>query len=126
MKIKTLQFGEIEYENENVIFFPQGLPGFENFKNFLLLKNDDDLFTFLNSTDDPELSFPLFQLRIIDESFPSDESEEPFGIVNLNKDPLKITVNMRAPVYIEQEKRKGCQRILDDENLPVNYNIFIQ
>jgi len=126
MKIKTEQFGEVEFKPENVINFPSGLLGFEKEKKFLLIKTDDDLFYWLNSTENPELCFPLVGTRVIDESFPLEKDFEAFGIVILNQDPLKITVNLKAPVYINQDERKGFQKVLENEKYLVNYKLFIE
>jgi len=126
MKIKTEQFGEVEFKPENVINFPSGLLGFEKEKKFLLIKTDDDLFYWLNSTENPELCFPLVGTRVIDESFPLEKDFEAFGIVILNQDPLKITVNLKAPVYINQDEKKGFQKVLENEKYLVNYKLFIE
>ena len=69
MKIITKQFGEIEFSEDRVIIFNNGLYGFESFKRFLLIKTDDELFYWLNSIDEPEIAFPLVGARILDESY---------------------------------------------------------
>ena len=93
MKIRTHQFGEINFENEHIVKFSFGLFGFEQLKNYLLIKTDEELFYWLNSVDEPEISFPLIGTRVINTSFPEEENHEAFGIVTLNQDPLKVTVN---------------------------------
>lgn len=126
MKISTHQFGEISFEKENIVKFNHGLFGFENLKNYLLIKTDEDLFFWLNSVDEPEISFPLVGVRLINNSFPEEENHEAFGIVTLNQDPLKVTVNLKAPVYIDQNSKTGVQKIIDQENFPVDYNLFVE
>lgn len=126
MKIKTIQFGELEFTDENVLTFSEGLYGFEELHKFLLLKKEDDIFFWLNSIEQPEIAFPLFGLRIIDEDYPQKEEYEAFGIVKLNKEPVKTTINMLAPVYIDQNSRTGFQTILNDEKYPVEYQLFTE
>lgn len=126
MRIDTQQFGAIEFQKENVIKFPSGIIGFEQLKDFLLIKNDDELFYWLNSTEEPEIAFPLIGLRIIDDGFPEITGSESFGIVTLNSDPLKVTVNMKAPVYIDQDQKTGFQKIIDSEKYNVFYNLFVE
>ncbi len=127
MKVKTLQFGELEYNDEQVLHFEKGIFGFEELKKFLLIKNEDELFYWLNSIEQPELAFPLIGVRIIDDEYPQVEGYEPFGIVKFDKDPSKITVNLLAPVYISQDKKAGYQTILDNEKkYPVEYPLFKQ
>ena len=100
MKINTRQFGEIEFNPDIIINFGSGIFGFENLKDFLLIKVDGELFYWLYSIEEPEIAFPLIGLRLIDDSFPQEVNNEAFGIVTMNPDMNKITVNMKAPVYI--------------------------
>jgi flagellar assembly factor FliW len=124
MKINTYQFGEIEYTEDKVIKFQDGLMGFENLKNYLFIKSDDGIFYWLNSIDDPGIAFPLFGIRILDDQFPQQENHEAFGVVVLNSNPSEITINLKAPVYINQNSKEGYQRIIDSDKYPVNYNLF--
>ncbi len=126
MKLQTFQFGEIEYTEDLIINFSSGLLGFEDLKKYLLIKTDDDIFYWLYSIQRPEIAFPLIGASVIDENYPKINNFEPFGIVTLNKDPLKVTVNLKAPVYINQETKNGHQKILDEQNYEVNFNLFIE
>ncbi len=124
MKINTRQFGEIEFNPDLLINFSNGIFGFENLKNYLLIKVDDDFFYWLNSIEEPEIAFPMIGIRVIDDEYPSEKGGEPFGIVTMNSDIMKITINLKAPVYINQDTKTGVQRIMDNDNYPVNYNLF--
>jgi flagellar assembly factor FliW len=126
MEITTKQFGKIEFEEDRIIKFDSGLVGFEELKSFLLIKQDDELFFWLNSIDEPEMAFPLFGIRVLDESYPLTDQAEPFGIVTLNSDPAKVTINLKAPVYINQDEKIGEQKILDNEEYFVDYNLFVE
>jgi flagellar assembly factor FliW len=124
MKINTIQFGEIEFEAANTIAFAGGILGFENLKSFLLIKTDDQLFYWLNSVENPDIAFPMVGVRVIDEKFPEQAGNEAFAIVTLDRDPLKITANLKAPVYINQDEKSGFQKVLDSDKYPVNFNLF--
>lgn len=126
MKITTKQFGEIQFGEDQVIKFKSGLYGFEELKDYLLIKTEDDLFYWLNSIDEPEIAFPLIGVRIIDDEYPVEENREPFAIAILDTDPLNITINMKAPVYIDQDRKVGSQKILDDDKYHVKYNLFVE
>lgn len=126
MKLKTDQFGEIEFSEDLILNFEEGLYGFEYLKKYLLIKTDDDVFYWLTSVDRPEICFPLIGTRIIDEDFPEVENHEAFAIVTLNKDPLKITANLKAPVYINQETKTGFQKIIDTDKYPISYKLFVE
>jgi flagellar assembly factor FliW len=126
MKITTSQFGEVEFTDDKVITFESGIFGFEEQKKYLFIKTDDSLFYWLNSIDNPDIAFPMFGVRVIDENYPQEESHEAFGIVIMNPDPLKITVNLKAPIYINQETKSGFQKIIDTDVYPVYYNLFVE
>ncbi len=126
MKITTYQFGEIEYNENSIINFSSGVLGFENLTKFLLLQTEDGLLHWLNSIEQPEIVFPVIIMRIIDEAYPQKDSSEAFGVVTLNSDPLKITVNMKAPIFIDQNKKTGYQTILDQDKFVIDYHLFVE
>lgn len=126
MKIKTVQFGEVEFDNEKVIKFKDGILGFEKFKKFILISEENGIFYWLTSIDEPEIVFPLFPVKLLFDDYPEREGFEGFGIVRLDKKPQNITVNLKAPVYLNQEKKAGYQKILDSEKFPVDYQLFVE
>lgn len=126
MKINTYQFGEIEYTDDLVISFAEGLFGFENLHKYLFIKQQDDIFYWLNSIEQPEIAFPLIGLRIIDEKFPVLDDNEAFGIVVMSKNPADVKVNLKAPVYINQDTKSGFQKIIDSDKYPIDYNLFVE
>ena len=126
MKINTHQFGEIEFTEDLIINFAEGLFGFEQFKKFLFIKTDEDLFYWLTSIDEPEIAFPLIGVRVIDEKYPTENDNEAFGIVTLSKSPADVKVNLKAPVYINQNIKSGFQKIIDSDKYPIDYNLFVE
>ncbi len=126
MKLKTLQFGDIEFDDEIIINFKDGILGFESHNKFIMITEDDGIFYWLTSVDEPELVFPLFPMGLINDNYPSVEGFEAFGIVNLDKDPSKITLNMKAPIYLNHGDKKGFQKIMDNEDYPIDYKLFVQ
>ena len=60
MKIKSTRFGELDVAENDVIHFSQGLPGFPEEYHFALLpQGEESPFFFLQSTQDPNLTFLL-------------------------------------------------------------------
>jgi flagellar assembly factor FliW len=126
MKILTTQFGEVDFSPDLILKFPSGLFGFEKLKEFVLIKTDESLFYWLYSVEEPTIGFPLVGLRIIDEHFPGEKDHEAFGIVSFDPDPLKVTINLKAPIYVSQDKKTGFQKILEEGNYSVSYNLFVE
>jgi flagellar assembly factor FliW len=126
MKIQSNQFGEFEFDETMVYKFKDGIIGFEKLHNFILLNTEESIFYWLISVDEPEIIFPLFPVKPLLLNYPEDEGFEPFGVVNLNKNPEEITINLKSPVYINTQEKKGYQTILDDDTYLINYNLFIK
>ncbi len=126
MKLKTDQFGEVEFQEEKIISFENGILGFEELKRFLLISEDEGIFYWLTSVDQPEIVFPLFPINLLMENYKQNEGYEPFGIVKLDKDPANITINLKAPIYINHEDKNGFQKIIDSEAYPVDYQLFVK
>lgn len=126
MKIRTQQFGEIEFEEEKIIEFKDGVLGFDNLRKFLLLTEENSIFFWLTSVEEPEIVFPLFPIKILMEEYPEKESYEAFGIVRLDKEIQNITVNLKAPVYISQENKSGYQKIIDSDKYIIDYQLFVE
>jgi flagellar assembly factor FliW len=126
MKIYFEHLGEIEFDDNLILTFENGLIGFEHLKKFVLIKTEEDIFYWLNSVERPEYCFPLVGIRVIDENFPIEENHEAFAVVILNKDPLKITTNLKAPIYINQDTKTGFQKIIDNDKYPVDYQLFVE
>lgn len=126
MKLITNQFGEVEFTEDKVISFKNGLFGFEDLTKYLFITPNDHIFYWLNSIDNPNIAFPVFGVRVIDDKYPQEESHEAFGIVTLNNNPLKVTINLKAPVYINQNDKTGFQKIIDTDKYPVHYNLFTE
>lgn len=124
MKIQNEQFGEINFEEDSVIKFEDGLLGFEELKEFLLISEEEGLFLWLTSIDEPEIIFPIFSINVLQEKLETTESYEPFGIVKLDKEPENVTINLKAPVFINQVEKKGYQKLIDNEANVVDYPLF--
>lgn len=124
--LQTKQFGEISFDEEIILHFEDGIIGFEDLNKYIILHQEDELFYWLTSVDQPEIVFPLFPVRLLLEDFPQKEESEAFVIVKLAKDPSNIAVNLKAPLYINQELKKGYQTILDKEDYKVDFPLFLK
>jgi flagellar assembly factor FliW len=106
--------------------FSEGIIGFEELKKFLLINNNNGLFLWLTSIEEPEIVFPLFAVDVIYNNYPKVEGYESFGIVKLDREPGNITVNLKSPVYINEKAKSGFQKIIDTDSYPIKYKLFIK
>ena len=126
MKWKTRQFGELEFEDENVVQFPDGIIGFESFARYVLVNDErTEPFRWLVSVESDDLSFPLLDPSLLLPAYTQgatdDGTKEVWVVAAINRVVEKSTVNLRSPIVIDRQTLKGFQIILDDENLPLQF-----
>ena len=125
--------------SENIFHFPEGLPAFENVKEFVFLcKPDTRPFFFMHALTPPDLAFvcvdpfticPDYRPRISEADAKILHLERPedtllISIVTVTKDMHNITANLQGPVVINIQSCLGKQIICDGQNYPVRYRIW--
>lgn len=142
MKIQTTNFGEIKINKDKIIYFPEGLPGFEDEKEFFIILNEDkdNPFHFLQSLNSPELSFVILNPFEIFEDYDillpqtaksklKIESEEDlaiYTIVVMPVDITKTTTNLLGPIIINTKEKLAKQVILEEDKYHTKHLIFNQ
>lgn len=127
MKVDSKFLGSIEIDPAEVIYFPDGLPAFEEQKEFIVIPLEEGVpFYYLQSLHDHELCFfladiftffPEYQLELGDEELERLESDDKgtgvviFAILTVPDNFRQTTANLLAPVIINLEKKKGMQHI---------------
>ena len=128
MRTGTKYFGEIDYEQEDVLHFPRGLYGFEEEHAFLLLPfaGNGTLFC-LQSLSTPQLGFVMMDPFSLEPGYtPVLQPEElrflkversqelDYYVMCVVRDPVgSSTVNLRCPVAIQKDGT-AMQVILED------------
>ena len=139
-QIHTSRFGQIEFESEDVVTFPEGLVGLPNLKEFVLVQHrDDSPFRWLQSADDPTAAFlvvdPVIYVKDYSPEMPETASsalgldaETPILVYTIctipNGTPRAMTLNLAGPVVINSETRQARQIVIEDENYPVKFEVF--
>lgn len=137
MQVETAHFGVIEINDADFIYFPLGIPGFENSKKYALIGNDagESVFFWLQSIDMPELCFVVTDPFMIYDGYGVDVEDEDVALLKITdankiltltiviipENINEIRVNLKAPILINLEKKLGKQIIQQDDNLPVRY-----
>ncbi|KNY28624.1 flagellar assembly protein FliW [Pseudobacteroides cellulosolvens] len=140
MLLNTKHFGQIEIDEKGIIDFPEGLPGFEDVKKFVLLSNTGDnyMFQWLQSVDKPDLTFVVIDPKYIKEDYevevPDEEIEELeldeksdttiLSIVVVPEDIAQMTANLKAPIIINNINKKGKQIVLDCKDYNIKHYIM--
>ncbi len=140
MNIITKLFGEIEVDETKKITFVQGIIGFPDLKDFLLIHDSESKggIRWLQSIQEPAFAIPVVNpLSIVEDYNPQIEDEllKPLELVDeddllvlvtitVPSDIKLMTVNLKAPIVISGEKRKAAQIITDDEQYAVKFPIY--
>lgn len=134
MKFVSKIHGEIEYEENNIINFNKGLPGFNDLKKFILLDlYEYEPFKLLQSLEVDEISlivtspyefFDDYEIKLSEETIKNLQIESPEQViilttVTLNSDVKKITTNLQGPIVINTSNNLGEQIILDNSKYKV-------
>lgn len=133
MRIQTKYFGAVELAEEDVLFFPDGLFGFEEEKKFVLLpfSGEDDCLLCLQSVQTPLLAFATLNPFFFWSDYrpcPAPEDLERLQVEQSEslcyyamcviRDPLiNTTVNLRCPVAINPDTRQARQVMLDSYDM---------
>jgi len=141
MMVQSTRFGEIEVSEETVLQFPYGIPGFLEEKTFSLLPHQPNSpFSFLQSLNDPDLTFIVVDpfAFIQDYDFEIDDEiakeldislEKPPQILNIVKVLGKIedmTVNLGAPIVVSWHKQMAIQYLIENTTYSIRHPLFTQ
>lgn len=125
-------FGQaLEYEENDVLSFEDGILGFEHLKKYLLLTMDVDsnTFYFLQSIEDMDVSFTVVNPFLFVEGYEFDASDDDIKklsidsveklmvlcIVNIKSDVKQTTMNLKAPILFNVENKKASQIIVNED-----------
>lgn len=127
LKIQTTRFGELEVDQERIIAFPLGIPGFSEAKQFFLVDHTDNIW-WLQAADDADLAFivtepfslfPEYSFQLSDDLEQLLHITDPQSLVVLailSVDASGAYVNLRAPLVINSLQLIGAQLVTDDES----------
>ncbi|MDR2697450.1 MAG: flagellar assembly protein FliW [Holophagales bacterium] len=128
-------------DNDFIIHFPAGLIGFTEVKDYRLLEPSDAYpLKFLQSVDQPELSFVAMDIAAIKLDFNASMSPEEAEMLELNEpeDAMMIALivipenegtaemvaNLAGPIVINKNKKKAVQLVLDPDKYPLQHPVF--
>lgn len=139
MKLQTKYFGEIEYEEEDLVQFPVGLAGFEDEHTFLFLPfaGSNDSMVCIQSVQTPLLAFvalnpfslltnyePVLQESELALLGTEDYQELAYYVLCAVKAPVSdSTVNLRCPIVVHPQTREARQIIMDTDRYQMRHSL---
>ncbi len=124
------RFGEIEYDPEATLHFPEGMIGFEYLRDFIVMPNEKagPLF-WIQSVNDPMIAFVLtdptnffLDYRVVPDRAEKEklgigEDDECFAlsVVTVGED-RSVTLNLAAPLLFSPATNRALQVVLEAGN----------
>lgn len=141
MLVKTKFFGEVNLPEEKIITLDRGLIGLEEYKKFTILYDcdkEENNISWFQSVEEPTLALPIIKPWLVKEDYnPIVEDELLNHIGELTEENLVIlltmtvpeditqmSVNLKAPIVINADTRKGAQIIVENQDYEVKYKIY--
>ena len=137
MKIKTRHFEEIEFDERRIINFNEGIPGFRELKKYIIIEDPESPFVYLQSVEDGMISFIIINPYLLKKDYTIEikdtyisalgggNAEEfcVFVIATVMDEFEEATVNLLAPIVIQNETRQGMQVILENTTYTTKHKI---
>lgn len=137
MEVKTKSNGIVNVEEKQIVYFPEGIMGFEKYKNYALIDSEYQPFVWLQSTEEKNLAFLMIDPFIINNDYEADiddgtlkniEVSSPedivvMTIVTVPNDGSPITANFLGPIVINRKNNKCAQVVLSDNRWTTKYDI---
>lgn len=139
MKISTSYHGDIEIDNQQTLTFNQGIPGFLEETEFVILPLPEaEAFQVLQSIQTKELAFIItdpfqffldydFQLELQEiEKLQLQQAEDAavYVMLTMSDSVEKITANLQAPVIINTKQQLAKQVILMNTAYETKHRLF--
>ncbi|MCF4113055.1 MULTISPECIES: flagellar assembly protein FliW [Dethiosulfovibrio] len=137
-KLASSRVKDVSYEEKDLFFFPKGIPGFEHLHEWLIVGDEDSPVKWLHSVEE-DVALPIAHPRSffidydanISKSVLADLGTEKLEkltvvvVLSLSRgDVHDSTVNLKAPILINGEKRLGMQVIALNEDYDVRHPLF--
>ncbi|MCR5494047.1 MAG: flagellar assembly protein FliW [Treponema sp.] len=137
MEVLTKAKGTVEVDEKQLVTFPDGIMGFEQYKKYALINSEYEPFIWLQSLDDANLAFLLVDPFLICSEYEADiddaslkhigiQSPEDLvvmTIVTIPSDGSAITANFLGPIVINRKNNKCIQVVLNDSRWTTKFDI---
>ncbi len=138
MKYQT-KIGELDVPDEDVLFFPFGIPGFDRLKKYALFSvPDSQPVQWLLSLEEEKVSFPLIDPWSIRSNYAFELPQIAVEVLGIKEktqimvlcilripqnNPQGMTVNFLAPIIINLQNQMGVQIVLENSPYSIRHNV---
>jgi flagellar assembly factor FliW len=139
VKVATKAFGPMEVDERQKVHFDNGLFGFENLHEYVILDAERQPFYWLQSIDVEKVAFilinpflfrPDYELNIDDEQLKEIGISDPakaliFAICTIPANG-PMTANLQGPIVVNRENMKASQVILTDTRWMTKHDVLAE
>jgi len=135
IEVNTTRFGAVGIEADDILLFPSGLPGLDDLHHWVLLADaENDALAWLQSVSCRDIALAVvsprrfvadYQVRISRSELNPLQLEgesEAHVVVVVGKTELSLTLNLKAPLIINLQRRLGRQVIVNDDQ-PLQFEL---
>jgi flagellar assembly factor FliW len=140
-KVHSRYFGPLEYSAAELFTFPEGLPGFAEETAFLPVEVPGQFpLVYLQSLLNPDLCFAAIPAPCLDSGYRINASPDELALTGLSPDSVpgpdalvlalicfaddgNAVANLRAPIVISIQSRRGVQIIQTDDRYPACFSL---
>ena len=135
MLVEDIFIADKKITEQEIIHFPNGIIGFENYTKFIIVENPNFRpFCWLFSLDQKNFAVPIvnpfllikeyrlqFPVEITQELKVNGNFYDIYCIVSLKGENGGVTLNLKGPILIDYLKKEGRQVILNSDILSISY-----
>lgn len=138
----TAKFGSVRYTNDDVVTFQDGLVGFPDFSQFVLIQHSDGSpFRWLQSLEHAEVAFLVVDPAHYVADYAPEISELQAKQIGVGEDtprlvytivtippgkPEEMTINLAGPIVVNLESGRARQIVIEDECYPIRHRVFTE
>ncbi|MCL2184627.1 MAG: flagellar assembly protein FliW [Treponema sp.] len=140
MKVDTKAYGLIEIDDKQKLTIPNGLFGFEDYKDYIIMDAEQEPFVWLQSVEVPEIAFILINPFVFRKDYiihlsddeqnqiglTSPENALTFVIVTIPQDGGPMTANLQGPIVINKNNMNAMQAVLTDSRWRTKHDIMAE
>ena len=137
MEVDTKANGIVEIEEKQIVTFPEGIMGFEQYHKYALINSEYEPFIWLQSLEEKNLAFLLIDPFLISSEYEADIDDENLKkiqvqapedivvmtIVTIPANGEPITANFLGPIVINRKNNECLQVVLNDGRWNTKFNI---
>lgn len=137
--LESPRIGRFEFTDDDLIILTSPIIGFQNLSKFLFISSQEFLpFSYFQSVEDANVTFIIGEIKALFSDYNpkltrgdkkalkycDNDELSFFGIVVVKDDPNKATINLKAPIVINNNKKLAKQMILDEDKYQIKTPLF--